>query len=259
MNVLFIGDIVGSQGRAIVQSLLPVYKEKYAIDLVIANGENAAHGKGITPKIVNQFLSWGIDVITLGNHAYAKREVLELSEDLPVVFPGNMEGKFSNRHTIVLHVSGIKVAISNVYGSVFMDNATGSPFDLMQEILLEHHDCAHIVDFHGEATAEKQIFMHYFKEDVSAILGTHTHVQTADEDIFSGCGYISDVGMCGAYESILGRDTQEALSKVVENQNTHYKPSNMPPMFCAVAFTINDDYKTTSIERIMVKPTESVR
>lgn len=255
MNVLFIGDIVGSQGRAIVQSLLPIYKEKYDVDLVIANGENAAHGKGITNKIAKQFLSWGIDVITLGNHAYAKREVYNLDSDLPVLFPGNMEGRFASNHTIVLQVKGIKVAISNVYGSVFMDNVSGSPFDLMQQILLEYPDCAHIVDFHGEATAEKQLFLHYFKDDVSAILGTHTHVQTADEDIFNGCGYISDVGMCGAYESILGRDVEEALSRVVENNHTHYKPSDKAPMFCGVLLRINQEYKTTNIERIMVKPT----
>lgn len=256
MNILFIGDIVGSQGRAIVQSLLPVYKDKYNIDVVIANAENAAHGKGITPKIATHLFEIGVDVITMGNHSYAKRDVYDIDENAPIVFPGNMSGNLAHKHTYVLEKNGIHLAISNVYGSVFMDNVDHNPFDLMQKILCEVEAHAHIVDFHGEATAEKQAFLHYFKEDVSAIVGTHTHIQTADEDVFDGCAYISDVGMCGPYESILGRDIEEALAKVVENKTTHYKPSKNPAIFNAVVITLDDHYRSSTIKRISVRPTE---
>lgn len=259
MNILFIGDVVGSQGRAIVQSLLPILKEEHQADFVIVNGENAAHGKGITNKIANQILSWGVDVITLGNHAYAKREVQALDLSLPVVFPANLTGSFSNHHTLVFNCLDTKIAVTNICGEAFMNNVFESPYPVMERILEKTDADIHIVDFHGETTAEKKAFVYQFKHQLSAVLGTHTHVQTADEQIIDGCAFISDVGMCGAYQSILGRDITEALDKMVHHKPTHYKVSNNPPLLSGVIMRFNQDFRATSIERIYIKPTQNHR
>lgn len=256
MNILFIGDIVGASGRKVVGECLPYYRDMYDIDLVIANGENAAHGKGLTPKVVDQLLALGIDVLTLGNHAYAKKDVYLLDGKLPICFPGNMSGRFSDRHTYVLEKDGFKLAVSSVYGAVFMDNVAYSPFELMDDILNKYPEHMHIVDFHGEATAEKQVFMHYYKDKVAAIVGTHTHVQTADHDIFNGCAYISDVGMCGGYQSILGRDLAEATAKMVHQESTYYKPSNNPAIFSGVVMSFDSNQRAQSIQRIFKKPSQ---
>ena len=259
MKLLFIGDIVGAVGRHIVAQRLPYYKSLYEVDFVVANGENAAHGKGLTKKVVNQLLASGIDVITLGNHSYSKKDVYDLDTALPLCFPGNMVGRFQDRHTVVLEKGDIKFAISSVYGAVFMDNVDFSPFIMMDRILKQYPDHAHIIDFHGEATAEKQAFMHYYKDQVSAVLGTHTHVQTVDADVFNGCAYISDVGMCGGYISILGRDLEEALDMIVHQKQTHYKPASSPALFSGVIIDFDENMRAVSIERIYEKPSENLR
>lgn len=259
MNILFIGDVVGSPGRAIVQSLLPVLMEEHEVDFVVVNGENAAHGKGITNRLANQILSWGADVITLGNHAYAKREVQDIDLSLPVVFPANLTGSFSDHHTLVFNHLNTKIAVTNICGEAFMNNVFESPYPLMERILEKTHADIHLVDFHGETTAEKKAFVYAFKDRVSAVIGTHTHVQTADEQIIDGCAYITDVGMCGAYQSILGRDINEALSKMLHNEDTHYKVSNNPPLLSGVIMKFDDAYQATSIERIYIKPVENHR
>jgi metallophosphoesterase (TIGR00282 family) len=257
MKILFIGDIVGSPGRAIVGSLLPILKEKHAIDFVIANGENAAHGKGITNKIAKYFLDIGIDVITMGNHAYAKREVNDLDPDMPIVFPANLQGPFSHRHTIIKNHKQTKIAISNLCGSAFMDNIIKNPFDVMEDILDVVDADIRIVDFHSEATAEKKVFVHHFANQVAAVIGTHTHVQTADEQIIGNTAFITDVGMCGSYESVLGRDIQEAIEKMVFQKKTHYIPSKMPAMFNGVILTFDPWMQPSKIERINLKPNEN--
>lgn len=255
---MFIGDIVGSPGRAIVGSLLPILRKEHRIDMVIANGENAAHGKGITNKIARYFVDIGIDVITLGNHAYAKREVRDLDETLPVVFPANLIGPQKHRHTINVTVQDVKVAISNLCGIAFMDNIDQDPFTTMDEILNTTKADIHIVDLHAEATAEKKVFAHHYADRLSAVIGTHTHVQTADEQIIDHeAFFITDVGMCGPYNSILGRDIDEAIQKMVFDQKTHYTPSMQPAMFNAVIMTFDDDHVPVQIERLYLKPNES--
>ncbi len=256
MKILFIGDVVGSPGRAIVGSLLPALKKQYDIDFVIANGENAAHGKGITNKIANYFVSIGIDVITLGNHAYAKREVHALDVGLPIVFPANLSGNYQDQHTLKITHQGVDIAVSNLCGSAFMDNVTESPFDAMDKILLNTKADIHIVDFHGEATAEKKAFAYHYANTVSAIIGTHTHVQTADEQIINNTIFITDVGMCGSYQSILGRDIEEAINKMVYHENTHYKPSKQPALFSGLIMSFDDQFNPVKVERLYLKPNE---
>jgi 2',3'-cyclic-nucleotide 2'-phosphodiesterase len=257
MKILFIGDVVGSPGRAIVGSLLPVLKKQYDIDFIIANGENAAHGKGITNKIANFFVNLGIDVITLGNHAYAKREVHGLDAGLPIVFPANLKGPYQHQHTYIVTHQGVTIAVSNLCGSAFMDNITESPFDAMDKILLKVKADIHVVDFHGEATAEKKAFAYHYANTVSAIIGTHTHVQTADEQIINNTIFITDVGMCGSYQSILGRDIEEAINKMVYHENTHYKPSSNPALFCGLVMTFNEQHMPVDVTRLYLKPSES--
>lgn len=223
MNILILGDIVGSSGRRIVKKLLPVLKEKYAIDLTIANAENAAHGKGITKKIYYQLCESGIDYFTMGNHTFAKNDIFNFIHDIEnMVIPYNME-KEVDIPSIVIEYQGKKIAISNLMCEVFMHNTAFSPFVAMEEILNRIEADIHIVDLHGEATSEKIAMFYAFKNRLTALVGTHTHVQTADEKIVDGCAYITDLGMCGTYHSILGRDIDEILARFLHQEKKPYK------------------------------------
>jgi len=255
MRLLFVGDIVGASGRAVVKRYLPELIVNQQIDFVIANGENAAHGKGITPKIANELLSVGIEMITLGNHAYSKKDVLEIDSSIPLVFPANMEGARRSLSTRVVEVKGLRLAISNILTQVFMDYVDENPFDVMEDILEEVDADLHFVDLHGEATSEKIAFAYYFKDHLIAVCGTHTHVQTADERIIDGCAFITDVGMSGPFDSVIGRDVQEVLDRLVHNKHTRYTVADTDSMLCAVIIEIDEISKrSTNIKRIQIRP-----
>lgn len=252
MKILFIGDIVGKSGRLAVKQELPALKEKYNPDFIIANGENAAHGKGITEKIFHELLSYGIDCVTMGNHAYAKSNIVEIMNDKRLVTPVNYLSEFSGGNAIrYFEVMGQKIGVINVIGKVFMDREVSDPITTVNKLLKD--DCLYICDFHGEATGEKAIFARYFKDKMLAVLGTHTHVQTCDNRLFDGCAFISDVGMCGAYESVLGRDIEEVTKKNLNEQVTRYTIAEGPYEFNAVLITVHNG-KANSIERIRILP-----
>ena len=254
MKILFVGDIVSRPGRKVLNENLQKLKEDYAIDFTIVNAENAAHGKGLTPKIFNQIINFGVDAITLGNHAYAKEEIFEIINDEKIVRPINLTTSKMGKGLRTFKVLNKTILIGNVCGEAFMHNIDPSPFLASQKFIETQADIK-IIDFHGEATAEKIAYMHYFKNDFSAILGTHTHVQTADEDVFNGCAYISDVGMTGPYESVIGRDIDEVVSRFVENKETYYKVSKNEAVLCAVVVEIDDiTNKAINIERIQIRP-----
>ncbi len=182
MNVLFIGDIVGKAGRLCVKEQLPKLKEQYHPDLIIANGENAAHGKGITKRIYTELLDQGIDMITMGNHTFSKNDIYTFIHEADrMVRPANMEPLHYGVSTRVLEVKGMRVAISNLCGETFMNNVVESPFTCMERILENVKADLHFVDLHGETTSEKMAFTYHFAGRVHAVVGTHTHVQTADE------------------------------------------------------------------------------
>lgn len=207
MKILFIGDIVSSSGRNIVNRYLKDIKNKYEIDFVIANGENSAHGKGITEKMYLELLSYGIDVVTLGNHFLLASEsinVLERSEKL--VRPLNIHKSIPGRGSKVFEVKGHKIRVTNLLGKVFINDLNPSnPFDAIDEVINNSNEVIHFVDLHAEATAEKLSIGWYLDGKVSAVIGTHTHVPTADERIFpNGTAYMSDVGMTGPYDGIIG-------------------------------------------------------
>lgn len=254
IRILFIGDIVGKSGRDIVKELLPKLKTDYRPDFIIANGENAAHGKGITPKLFRELLSFGIDVVTMGNHTYAKNNIYDIIEDKQLVRPINLLPNDRGSGLRYFNVKGTNIGVLNVIGQAFMERDVLDPFGFVKNVFKE--DCCYIVDFHGETTSEKAIFAYHYQSKIAALLGTHTHVQTADERIINGCAFISDVGMCGAYDSIIGRDVDEVINNMINKEKTHYQIAEGPGVFCGVIVDIEDS-RAINIERIQLRPNEN--
>ena len=259
MKILFIGDIVGKSGRDIVSSLLNCLKQEYEPDLIIANGENSAHGKGITYKIYRQFMNAGIDYITMGNHTYSKGEINEHMESMDrLIVPYNHIRRTSDNYYKVIECKGIRFILTNILGSVLMGESSMEAAQAFLEVMKEgenHHPEFYIVDLHAETTAEKRLFVEYFRDYCRAVIGTHTHVQTADEDIFHGCAFISDVGMCGAYDSIIGRDIDETIRSAIGKEPTRYTIAEGEGIFCAALIEIDEQTKTpVSIKRIQIRP-----
>lgn len=216
MKILFFGDIVGQPGRQAIKKILPQWQKKYQPDLIIANGENSAHGSGITEKCLNEILKAGIDFVTLGDHTWKQKGVNALLNDKetplirPANFPPNLPGQ--GYHLIELRTK--KILVINLIGRVFMHENYDCPFRTADEILEAQAEEADIiiVDWHAEATSEKVCMGWYLDGRVSAVLGTHTHIPTADARILpKGTAYISDVGMVGVRDSSLGRDKDAAI------------------------------------------------
>lgn len=220
MIILFFGDIVGKPGRLAVKKILPELKAKYNPDLILANGENLAHGLGITKKTVQEVLGAGIDVLTSGNHIYDKSEgieILEQDHNLPIIRPANYPKEDPGKTYLIKQVRTKKVLITNVLGRVFIKEDLACPFrsvdDILEETKNENIDFR-IVDFHGEATSESRAMGFYLDGKVDAILGTHTHIQTADEQILpKGTAYITDIGMVGIKNSVLGVQEDKVIKQ----------------------------------------------
>jgi len=217
MQILFIGDIVGRPGRRAVRELLPGLRKEYGVDLVIANAENAAAGFGITRDTVDELLECGIQLFTTGNHVWDKKEVLGFIDDYPnLLRPANYaEGCPGIGHAVVKTAAGIPVAVVNLAGRVFMHPAD-CPFRVAKSLVagLRQQTPVIIVDVHAEATSEKQALGWFLDGEVSAVLGTHTHVQTADETILpGGTAYMSDVGMTGPHNSVIGIEKEMIIER----------------------------------------------
>ena len=259
MNVLFIGDIVGASGREVVKNLLPDLKERFQVDLVVANGENSAHGKGITRKIYHQLLSYGVDVITMGNHTFSKNDIYTFIEDADrMVRPANMEPCDYGESTVVVKVLNKKVAITNLCGEIWMNDVVDSPFYCMEDVLQDIDADIYLLDLHAEATSEKIAFAYNFARRIGAVVGTHTHVQTADERIIGGTAAITDLGMCGAYTSVLGRDVDEILTRFMTNEKTRFTIAQGPAIFCGALVSFDDKTnQAIAIERIQIRPDEN--
>ncbi|HOJ93226.1 MAG TPA: TIGR00282 family metallophosphoesterase [Dictyoglomaceae bacterium] len=216
MNILILGDIVGRIGRRGVGELLSKIKEEYNIDFVIANIENAASGFGITENVFNELIGYGIDAFTSGNHIWDKKEgLLVLDSYERITRPANYPKGVPGRGYIILSHFGKKIGIINIQGRVFMEPIE-SPFAVVENIVeeIEKETKIIIVDIHAEATSEKIAMGYFLDGKVTAVVGTHTHVQTADERILSnGTAYITDLGMCGSYDSVLGVNKETILRK----------------------------------------------
>jgi len=217
MNLLFIGDIVGSPGRDAIKNLLPGLKKEYGLDFAIANAENASGGSGITLKVAQELFEAGIDVLTSGDHIWKKREIFEfINEEERILRPANFPvGTPGRGFGLFKAQNGVKVGVININGRVFMD-ALECPFRTARYAQEELSKDAKIIilDIHAEATSEKVALGWYLDGKASAVLGTHTHIQTADERILpNGTAYITDAGMTGPYDSVIGRRVEDVLER----------------------------------------------
>lgn len=258
MRIMFIGDIVGRPGRDIVRDRLKDLREKEKIDFVIGNGENGAGGSGLTNKTVDELLGSGIDVISSGDHIWKKREIYDLLEKSdrvirPLNYPVGVPGKGS---TIVEADNGVKVAVVNLIGRVFMD-AVDCPFIRVRTDLenIKGKASVIIVDMHAEATSEKVAMGWYLDGEVSAVVGTHTHIQTADEKILpGGTAYITDCGMTGPYDSVIGRKKEMILTRFLTNLPTRFEVATEGIEMHGVIIDVDDATgKAVAIKRIQVK------
>ena len=253
MKILCIGDIVGRVGREMVYEYLE--KERFNYDLIIANGENAAHGRGITKNVYDELKRAGIDAITLGNHAWGCPDIVNiLKYNDDIIRPLNFdEGCPGCGSMIVKTRNNTLVGVVNLIGRVYMQ-PSDSPFLAVKREIekLKEKTKIILVDFHAEATSEKIAMGYYLDGEVSAVFGTHTHVQTADEAILpKGTGYITDLGMTGPIRSVLGMDKNVIIKKFLDGMPQKFEVANGKGRFCGCSFEIDEESgKTLSVKRI---------
>lgn len=258
MNILFIGDIIGSPGREKVEDILPVLKRDYSVDFTVANGENAAGGIGLTKTSAEEIFAAGVDVITLGNHSFSRREVIDIIEHPKVVRPANYPDIVPGKGFCVETVCGMQdVAVINFLGRFNMP-MVDCPFKTADKILenlskRNPKPSIIIVDFHAELTSEKQAFGHFLDGRVTAVIGTHTHVQTADEKILKGgTAYITDAGMVGSGDSVIGVEKADVIKKFLTALPVKFQVAKDEVVFNGVMLTIDGkSCKCTKIERII--------
>lgn len=253
MNILILGDVVGVAGCEFVHEQLPLLKRENKVDICIANCENSAEGNGITPYSAEYLLSSGVDFITTGNHVFRKSEVYSfLDETDRVIRPYNLHKSCPGNGTGIIDMGRVKIGVINLIGKAFMQNSD-NPFDAADEAIKEIDDCKiKLVDFHAEATGEKRAMGFYLDGRVSAVFGTHTHVQTADCSILpKGTGYITDVGMCGPCDSVLGVDSEVIIRHLKTGMPQRFLISDNPCFINACLFEIDDKtYLTKSVRTI---------
>ena len=255
-TLLFIGDIVGKPGRRIIRQAVPPLVVRHGIDLVIANVENAAGGNGITREIAEALRDDGIDVMTSGNHIWDKKEAIHYIDDEPrLLRPANYPDGVPGRGRYVATTgSGVRVGVVNVMGRIFM-NALDNPFRVVRdEIAAVRAEGARIVfvDFHAETTSEKQALAWHLDGEVTAVVGTHTHVQTADARILpKGTAYLTDVGMTGPHDSIIGVEPGPAIRRFLDGMPAKFETARGNPRLNAVLVTADDDTgRSRAIERL---------
>ena len=246
-----IGDVIGKPGRKAVRELLPNLRHEFQLDIVIANGENTAGGFGITPETAKDLFESGVDVITSGNHIWKQRDIIPyLNEEWPILRPANYPASTPGRGYITIS----NLTVVNIMGRVFM-NSLDCPFRTMDQILYDikaQPNSSIIVDFHAEATSEKQAIGWYLDGRVSAVIGTHTHVGTSDSRIMpEGTAYLTDVGMCGPYNSVIGMDVAPVIEGFLTQMPKKFTVPNGPVLLNSVQIDIDDKTgKATNIQRI---------
>lgn len=215
MKILFIGDVVGSPARDMLERELPKLKKEEQIQLVIANGENAAHGRGITEKVYKWFMEQGISVVTMGNHTWDNRAIFDFLDDADkLVVPANYPKTTPGRGVVTFQYNALKVSVISLMGTVFMSGPLGNPFETIDDILTSLDSDIIIVDIHAEATSEKIALGYYLDGRVTAVVGTHTHVPTLDARILpKGTAYQTDVGMNGCINGVIGVQPKEVIDR----------------------------------------------
>ena len=257
MNIFFIGDIVGRAGRRAVRKLLNEIIEEYNIDLIIANGENAAGGFGITEKVANELFDYGIDALTMGNHTWNNKDIFNfIDNEKRLIRPLNYMPGVPGRGWTIIEKNDYKIAIVNLIGQVYMQEAN-SPVMVFDNYFSEINEIADfiIIDFHAEATGEKLAFANYVDGNVSVVVGTHTHVQTADNKILdNGTGYITDLGLTGAVNSILGMKKEAVIKKLTTQMPERFSVGTGQCKIEGAIFEINEENKNTvNVKRISRK------
>ena len=253
MRVGFIGDIVGKPARDIIGKNLKRLREEYFLDIVIANYENASHGFGLTEKNCIELLSYGIDIMSGGNHSFDKKEILTLFDHYPLIRPINYpkETEGDGIYTIIL--SGYKVAIVNLMGHYTMP-MVDNPFTKILEVVedLESQGIKHIIiDMHAEATAEKLTLLHMLRDRVSAILGTHTHIGTDDLQINIGCCYVTDVGMTGCRDNVIGMSSDIPIHRCLRGTGGHLDiPKSCQSYLQMIVFELDSDGRCIDAQKI---------
>ncbi len=257
MRLLFIGDVVGKPGRKIIQRALPGLIKREKLDLVVANCENSAAGSGMTPDIYREMLAAGVDCITLGDHIYKRREILPtLEQQTNIVKPANFPARSPGREVAMVAArDGTKVAVISLLGRVFM-RPVDCPWGAVDRVLAKLPSDVKVifVDFHAEATSDKQVMGRYLDGRVSAVLGTHTHVPTADAQILPhGTAYQTDAGMTGDYDSVIGMDKEEPLRRFTrKTPGTRFEPADGDATLCGVAVETGADGLATRIAPVRI-------
>lgn len=255
MNILAIGDVVSSIGCEYLRKKLPSLKKMYGVDFCIVNGENSAAGNGITPQSADFLFDSGADLITTGNHVFRRREIYDrLDTDRNIIRPANFYAGNPGKGYAIADMGSVKIGVINLAGNAFMEGA--NPFTAADEVLKKLDDCRIILcDFHAEATGEKRALGFYLDGRVSAVFGTHTHVQTADEQILpNGTGYITDLGMVGTINSVLGVSPEAIITKLKTGMPTRFDNNEGECMLNACLFEIDKQSgKTTAVQRINIR------
>lgn len=261
MKILFIGDVFGEPGRHAIQQRLSDLRKEKGIDFVVANAENAAHGRGITPKIIDELQKYGVDAFTAGNHLWDQKEIIPyISQSKILIRPANYPSGSPGQGSQVFEIyAGVKVGVVSVEGQRMMNNSVDAPYAVVEKEIQKLKGRADIVivDFHAEATSEKRGMGWFLDGKVAAVVGTHTHVQTADEEILpQGTAYITDIGMTGPYNSMIGLDKEVGFTRLIRGMPESFKVAQGDVRLCAVLIEVDErNGKARSISRIQEKVT----
>lgn len=254
MRILAVGDIVGKVGLQKLKEVLPTIIKDNCIDFVIVNGENAADGMGLTEKMYREILSLKVNVVTMGNHTWGKKEIFNFIDDKQIIRPANYSPNNPGRGYDIYECNGKKIAVINLIGRTTMSVLSENPFLVVKEIIKKVKSQVDIIiiDFHAEASAEKIALGYYLDGEATIIFGTHTHVQTADEEILEkGTGYITDIGMTGPKKSVIGMDIGASIKRFETSLPEKYKIAEGKGKFNSCMFEIDDKTnKVINIERI---------
>lgn len=257
MKIITIGDIVGENGLEKLKQVLPKLKQEMQIDFVVVNAENVASGMGITIKNWNELIKLPIDCVTMGNHTWGKKDIFTFINHPKLIRPANYSKGVVGKGYNIYECKNKKIAVINLIGRTDMNVLSENPFIVVEELIQNIQNKADIIilDFHAEATAEKIAMKYFLDGKITVLVGTHTHVQTADEEITEkGMGYITDLGMTGPKQSIIGMDIEASIKRFLTSLPERYKLAEGECVFNACVFEVNDENnKVMKIQRISIK------
>ena len=255
MRILAIGDIVGESGINKLRETLPSFRKQENIDFIIANGENSADGMGITSAIFKELLALGVNVVTMGNHTWGKKEIFSFIDHKQIIRPANYPEGVQGKGYTIIECQDKKICVINLIGRTDMNVLSENPFIIGEKITNKVKNEADliIIDFHAEATAEKIAFGYYMDGKANIIFGTHTHVQTSDEKILkNGTAYITDIGMTGPKNSVIGMTIENSIKRFVTTLPEKYKVADGDAIFNGCIFEVDDNNKVIEIKRIIL-------